>query len=209
MKRLKVIWCLLGFLFIVANANAQSSFTLEASQLYTSFKYTDSQGTSLNSEYSGIYKGAYGLGYRFTSLKGISIITGLGMRKAGATLVYDDMNYTWDLQYADVKLGFGYMFKKSKVRPYFNVSGYYAFLLSGFQTINNEDFDINDSKSLNNTDYGVLITPGVQFKFSDVISSYLEFNYIMGLQNLEKDADQKSANIAYGLTLGISISLSK
>lgn len=209
MKKIKCTLLLLGFISYVTTVNAQSSLTIEASQLYASFKFTDTEGANLNSEYSGVFTGAYGLGYRFIADNGIMFNVGLGMRKAGATLDYDAMNYTWDLQYANGRLGFGYMLKKDKISPYLSVSGYYAYMLRGFQTINNENFNLKKSKLLNETDYGIFITPGVQFKLSDAVSSFVEFNYLMGLNNLEKDENQKATNFAYGVTLGLSFSISK
>ncbi len=209
MKRIVQICFLFGLLSFATKAKAQSSMTVDFSPLYTSFKYADSQGVTLNSEYNGIYTGSYGLGYQLVTEKGLMLRTGIGMRKAGATMVYDNMNYTWDLQYADIKLGGGYMLKLGRLSPYLMVSGYYAFMLSGFQTINNENFDIKNSKSLSETDYGIVVSPGVKFTFSSIFSSYVEFNYLMGLQNLESDDAQKSSNLAYGLTLGVAISFGK
>jgi len=69
--------------------------------------------------------------------------------------------------------------------------------------------DIKKSKSLNDMDFGVSVTPGVQIIFSETVSSFVEFNYSMGLKNLDKDEGQKSTNIAYGLTLGLSFSFGK
>ncbi len=208
-KRIKIIWLLMGFICYVTVINAQSSITIEGTQLYSSFKFTNSQGATLNGDYSGKFTGAYGIGYRYVVGNGLMLRTGLGLRKAGATMVYDNMNYTWDLQYAEVKLGGGYMLKKEKVSPYLNVLGYCGYMLRGFQTINNESFDIKDAKSMNEMDFGVSISPGVQFTFSERFSSFVEFSYNLGLQNLEKDDSQESKNLAYGLTLGISISLDK
>jgi len=209
MKKIKIICLLLGFISYAATVGAQSSLTMEASQLYASFKFTDSQGSELNTEYSGIFTGAYGVGYRFITESGIMLRGGLGMRKAGATLVYDDINYSWNLQYADAKLGVGYMLKKDRISPYLSVSGYYAYLLRGYQTINNEDFNMKTAESLNEMDYGVFITPGVHITLSDAVSSFLELNYMMGLQNIEKDEGQDATNLAYGVTLGLSFTITK
>jgi len=52
------------------------------------------------------------------------------------------MNYTWDLQYASGRLGIWIFLKDDVVSPYLNVSGYYAFMLSGQQTINNEHHNV-------------------------------------------------------------------
>jgi len=206
MKKIKIIWIILGFIGCVATANAQSSLTVEASPLYASFKFTDSDGNKLNSEYSGIFTGAYGVGYRLVTAGGFMVNVGAGMRKAGATMVYDEMNYTWDLQYASGKLGVGYMLVKDNVSPYLSVSGYYGYLVRGFQTINNEDFNIVKSESVNTSDYGILVSPGIQLSVSENLATFIEFNYLMGFANLEKDESQKSTNYAYGLTLGLSFS---
>lgn len=206
MKKITIIWILLGFISIAATVNAQSGITVEASQLFASFKFTDAQGSSLNSEYSGIFTGAYNVSYRFVSEGGFMLSVGTGMRKAGATMVYDDMNYTWNLQYADSRLGIGYMLKNDLVSPYLKVSGYYAFLLRGFQTINNEDFNIKESETVNSSDFGLIITPGLQLSVTDEISTFFEFNYLMGLKNIEKDESQESKNYAYGLTIGLAFS---
>lgn len=214
MKKIIIILLFLGFITFTPTVNAQSGITIEASQLYASFNFTDASGTNLNSEYSGIFTGAYNAGYRHVLENGIMFRGGIGMRKAGANMTYDNMNYNWNLQYADARLGLGYMYKSKRksagsISPYLNVSGYYSYLLNGFQTINNEIFDIKKSKSINDMDYGVLITPGVQIGLSDAFSSYVEFNYLMGLQNLEKDEGQITANYAYQLTLGFMFSFIK
>ncbi|OFY72964.1 MAG: hypothetical protein A2275_08665 [Bacteroidetes bacterium RIFOXYA12_FULL_35_11] len=194
---------------LATTINAQSNLTIDASQQYSSFKFTDASGTSLNTEYTGVFTGAYSLGYRYISEKGIMANGTIGMRKAGANLDYDAMNYTWDLQYFQSKLGIGYMYKKLRFSPYITVAGYFGYMLRGFQIVNNEDFNLLKTKSLNEIDYGIIATPGVQYKISDAISTYAEFSYLMGLQNLEKDEGQKSQNLAYGVTLGLCFSIKK
>lgn len=208
MKRMKLV---LGFTFFAACLTlirAQSGLVLEVSPLYASFKFTDKAGVKQNKDYQGIYTGAYGIGYRFVSDFGLIINPGIGMRHGGANLVYDDINYSWRLQYANLKLGLGYMTRFENVNPYFIASGYYAFLLRGTQTLHNEILNITKSNVLSNIDYGLMFSPGVNIKLSDYVSSYVEFNYLRGLTNIEKDPLQKSKNFAYGLTLGVAFSFS-
>jgi len=206
MKRMKPFLWLTLFVAYVTTVPAQSGLVLEVSPLYTSFKFTDKEGIKHNSEYQGIYTGAYGIGYRLVSDGGLIINPGLGMRHGGANLVYDDINYSWRLQYANLKLGLGYMTQFETVNPYFMVSGYYAFLLRGTQTLHNEILNITKSNILSNIDYGLVFSPGVNIKLSDYISSFVEFNYLRGLTNIEKDPVQKSKNFAYGLTIGVAFS---
>lgn len=209
MKRNKIILILLAFLGVAASADAQSALTIDASQLLGSFKFTDSQSNSLNGDYSGILTRSSGIGYRYTTGSGLVIRTGLGLRNAGATMVYDNSNYSWDLRYADMKLGAGYMYISNLVSPYMTLSGYYGYLLRGYQTLNNEDFDIVNSGSMKRSDFGLIISPGVQFSASELLGIYIEFSYLMGLANLETDPGQKSANVAYMLTAGLSLSFGK
>jgi len=205
----KILLLSIGFILIdKASLKAQSNITIDASQMLTNFKFTDDQGAK-DKSYTGSYSGAYSIGYRHTGEKGLLLRGGVGMRKAGANLVYDAMNYSWNLQYLDVKLGVGWMFGKGRAKPYISASPYYAFLLKATQVLNNQYFNILDSKSLKTSDYGVFITPGVQFKASDAISVYGEFNYMLGLQNLETSASEKSYNRAYSLTLGVAFTITK
>lgn len=189
-------------------AGAQSSLTLEASQLYSTFRYIDSDGNNMNEEYKGLFTGGYGIGYRYAFDYGLTLHGGLGMRTGGANLVYDDMNYSWRLQYGEVKLGAGYRYDLTdRLYPYFNVSGYMGYMLRGTQTLNNEDFNITHSDILNRADYGVMFSPGAELILSDFISAYAQFSYLLGLQNLEKDNGQIARNRGGALTLGVAFAI--
>ncbi|HNR07809.1 MAG TPA: outer membrane beta-barrel protein [Saprospiraceae bacterium] len=209
MKILKSIYVLCLLAACSLTGLAQSGLVLEASQLFSSFKFKDRAGVSHNKEYQGLYTGGYGIGYRYVNDIGLIIKPGIGVRHGGANLVYDDQNYSWRLQYAEIKLGLGYMTRFEKINPYFMASGYYAFLLRGAQTTHNENLNITESDLLSNIDYGLIFSPGVNIKLSDYISSYLELNYFKGLTNIEKDPGQKTKNFAYGLSLGVAISLTE
>jgi hypothetical protein len=207
---LKPLLTLAAILCINATSMAQTSITLDASQMFSTFKFTDSQGNQ-DDNYSPNITGGYSIGFRHGGeLGGLLIRGSLGMRKGGATMVYDDMNYTWDLQYADVRAGIGYMMFGDRLQPYFTASPYFARLLKGNQWINNENFDVLKSNSFKKSDYGVYLTPGIQITLSDSFFVYLEANYIMGLQNVETgDNDQEAYNRAYALTLGASFNIKK
>jgi hypothetical protein len=208
MKRIKTFLLLAVLVAYINTVHAQAGLTLEVSPLLTSFKFTDKAGVKHNSEYQGIYTGAYGIGYRIVSDIGLVIHPAIGMRHGGANLVYDDINYSWRLQYANLKLGLGYMTQFETVNPYLMVSGYYAFLLRGTQTLHNEILNVTKSDVLSNIDYGLIFSPGVNIKLSDYASTYAEFNYLRGLTNIEKDPVQKSKNFAFGLTLGVAFAFS-
>jgi len=203
----KILLLSMGCFIFIKTSIAQSSMAIDASQVLSNFKFTDSEGNQ-DKSYSGNYSGAYSLGYRYASEGGLLIRTSIGMRKGGATLVFDGANYSWTLQYAELKLGGGYMFGQGRFKPYLSVSGYIGYLLKANQRVNNEDFDIINTQSLQKIDYGIIGSPGVQITLSDEISAYTQFSYLMGLQNIETDDNgQKASNVAYMLTLGIAFSI--
>lgn len=223
MKKLIIIF-LLGFLcmgtaikaqdpFSTASStskavNAQSGLTIDASQNITSFSFTDSDGV-VDKEYNPNYSGAYSLGYRNILSSGVILRGSLGMRNAGASLVVDESNYTWNFQYAEAKIGVGYLYSLDKIGIYLTASPYFGYLLKANQSLNNEDFDIINSENIEKIDYGVYVTPGVNFAMSEFISAYLELNVMRGFSNIETSINdtQSSNNTLYGCSLGLAFTI--
>lgn len=193
------------FILISVKVNAQSGIFIEASQLYTTFNFIDSQGNNLSNEYTGRYTGTYGLGYSYTTDFGLLFRTGIAMRNAGARLIYDDMSYSWDMQYAQAKLGLGYAYFTDKINPYLMAYGYYGHMLTGTQRLNNEHFDLLRSELLTEMDYGLIVSPGVEIVITENLSSFIELKYIHGFHNIETNESKTTNNIAYGLSFGLSI----
>ncbi len=203
----RAILILIGLVIFISGAKAQPALTLEASQYYASFKFLDTQSIKLNSEYQGLFTGAYGIGYKHSFDFPLIVKANLGIRNAGASMVYDDMNYSWNLQYGDLTAGAGYIHNFGRFNPYFLVSGYFGYLLRGTQTLNNEELNITESGILNPVDIGIIFTPGCELKLSDFISAYGEFSYLWGLKNIEIDEGQNASNFGMCLTLGLSFTI--
>ena len=136
MKRIILV---LTLILISYTSKAQEpSFTIEASQLVSTFKFVDSDNMKQNSDYQSIFTGAYGIGYRNAFRNNVIFKAGLGKRNGGANYVYDGMNYSWRLEYAEAKIGGGYILKRRVFSPYAVLNGYYGHLLRGTQILNNE-----------------------------------------------------------------------
>lgn len=196
----------IGCLVMSETAIAQSSITIDASQNMTNFKFTNSSGER-DMNYSPSYSGSYTLGYRYTTEFGLFGGVRLGMRGAGASIVIDDANYSWDLQYFNANLDLGFQYELGKVSPFLVVSPYYGYLLRATQTLNHQDFNIINSGDIKQSDYGLFISPGVSFAANDFISVYTQFNYMLGLQNIETNESQTANNALMGLTLGLSFNI--
>lgn len=210
MKYLKLKLLILGLMLFAGIAGAQQqSLTMDASQMVSSFSFLDSESNKQNVDYEGILTGSYSVGYRYILNESIIFRGAFGKRNGGANYVYDNMNYSWRLQYVDVKLGAGYMYNMGRISPYLVVSGYYGYLIRGIQVLNNEEFNITQSGILNQAEFGMVVNPGVNMKLSDYISTFVEFNYTRGLNNIETDESQKAHNLGYGVTLGLSFTITK
>jgi hypothetical protein len=184
-----------------------SSLTLEGSQVISNFKFFDSNGVKAE-DYISNFSGAYNVGYQFKKDGGFLVRSGVGMRKAGATLIFDDVNYNWSLQYMSINAGLGYAHGDGRFKPYITVAGYVGFLLKANQSINNEEFDIKTSEEIQNVDIGIIPSIGTQIQLADEISAYTEFSYLIGLKNIETSTGgQESTNVATVLTLGLAFSI--
>lgn len=198
----------LGFVtfFFVTNAISQSSVTIDASQNMTNFAFTNSQGER-DEDYNPNFSGSYSLGYRYQFDFGMFAGAKIGMRKAGASLIYDDANYSWDFQYFDARLNLGYQYDFDRLSAYFAVSPYFGYMLRATQTLNHEDYDIINSGDLEKSDFGLFFSPGAKYRINDFVSIYGQFNYMLGLQNIETVEAQKSQNRLMGLTLGLAFDI--
>lgn len=201
-----------------SNVSAQSSITIDASQQITNFAFADAAGDQESTllmfgndgTYKPEYSGAYSLGYAYSFDFNLFIKANVGMRNAGASMVYDDINYSWDFRYLQTKIGVGYAYDLGMFKPYIAVSGYYGYLLTAEQSINNENFDIRGNESIKSADVGLNIPLGVRIDANDLISVYTEAAYVMGLYNIETDeSGQNAKNVAYQFTLGLAFAIDK
>lgn len=198
---------LFPLLFIALHSTAQSNVTFDAGQVFSTFKFTDAQGEP-EKDFSNNIAGCFSIGYQYVQNNGLFFRANIGMRKAGASMIYNETNVIWNLQYADANLGLGYMLNKWRLKPYFSVSPYFGYMLKANQTIGPDTYNIMQNKSIKTTDYGLFFSPGIKIALSNIISFYAEYKYILGLQNLEK-SDQKSYNRGFSINLGISVAIIK
>ncbi len=184
---------------------AQSTVAFDAGQMFSTYKYTDSLGEI--KDFTKNITGCYNLGYQYINHNGLMVRTGIGMRKGGASLVYDGINTNWNTQYTDINLGVGYILNKWKLKPYLSSSFYYAYMLKAEQRLGQNTYDIKKNKSMSDTDYGLYITPGLKLALSNFVSFYAEYKTVLGLKNLEVSTNQKSYNRGFSINLGIAVSI--
>lgn len=207
MNRIRNIFLVSVFLTGAVPCFSQSFITIDGSQAFSNFKFTDSNGNT-DANYSSIATGGYSIGYRAFK-KGVFGRANVGMRRAGSSYEYDGKSITYNLQYCDIRLGVGYQYDAWRFKPYVSLSPYYSFLLKASQNLDGVNYDMKANDRLKNSDYGVLIVPGLSFFASDYISIYSEFSYLIGLQNIETTSNQTLKNKGFFISLGIAATLTK
>lgn len=186
----------------------QSAITFDVGEVFSTFKFIDDQGNKTN--FTNNITGCFSLGYQYINKNGLFILTNIGMRKAGASIVYDGLNVNWTIQYALANIGLGYMLNKRRFKPYFSASPYFGYMLKGNQIIGIDNLDIREQKSMKTTDFGLYFSPGFKIALSSYVACTAQYNYILGLQNLETSTGGKqSYNRGFSFNLGIAITIEK
>ncbi len=186
---------------------AQSTVTFDAGQVFSTYKYTDSQGEEKS--FSRNITGCFSIGYQYVTNSGLFIRVNAGMRKGGASIVYNEVKVSWQVQYADAGLGVGYIYNKWRLKPYLSVSPYYASMLKAEQTIGQDNYDIKKNKSMASSDFGLYISPGFKISLTNSVACFFEYREIIGLQNLETSSNQKSYNRGSSVNIGVSVAIIK
>ncbi|MES2398251.1 MAG: SPOR domain-containing protein [Bacteroidota bacterium] len=200
-----------GFVFSKPVA-AQGYINLEGAQVFSTFKFSakisnSDQVFSDNIDYYRTSVSAFSLIYQYENPNGIFALGGIGMRKAGSALVYNNLDYIWKMQYVDVKAGIGYQFNKWRIKPYASVLPYYASLLNAIQSVGLKSYDIKAEKSIKNYDFGLFLGLGFKATISKQISIFTEYSYILGLKNIETTIDQYLYNRGFSIKLGMSLNI--
>jgi hypothetical protein len=209
--KLQILATAFVILVSVKHSLAQPFLTLDASQVFSTFKFSSSLNQT-NAEsgapaYSNILSNGVGLGYEYVTSKGIIIGGGLGLRKGGASLVYKKMDYTWNLQYVDLKAAIGYQYDKWRLKPFVSVMPYYAYLISAKQSIGLNYYDIKTDNSIKNYDLGVFANAGVKVALSPYFSVYTNYCYNLALKNIETTTGQTLYNRGFAVKLGVAFSI--
>lgn len=193
-------------LLALLDVQAQHSLLLEAGQNRTEFFFYDSNDQR-DTSYDAAYSGSWALGYSYAFDMGVYITTKLGMRGAGASYVYDDFRYRWNLQYGEYRLGVGYRYPLKALALRLQTEGYLSYLLSAEQRLHNLDRDMIAAGTFVRRDYGVMVSPGLEYGLTDNLDLYADAAYMFGLANIEAEEGQTTHNRLLGLNLGVRIKL--
>lgn len=192
--------------------SGQSFMNIEVAQNFSTFKFSykfidNTDFANDYQQYTQINSVAYGAGYTKLYSSGLLLSGGLGFRKAGASLVYNRTNFLWDLQYIDFKVGAGYLYNRWSIKPYAYLMPYYAYLLSAKQSSGLNYYDVKSDNALKSHDFGLLLNVGLKVALSYYTDLFAEYNYNVGLNNIETAPEQFLYNRGFAVKLGLSINI--
>ena len=186
----------------------QPTLTIDAGRVFSTFQFINSQGNQLTELTTNNTTTSFGLGYQYPLQNGLFIRANIGLRKGGASMIYEGLNINWNIQYADANIGLGYMYNKWRLKPYFSLSPYLGYMQKGSQTIGADTYDIKKEKSMKTNDFGLFFSPGLKIALTKSIAFYAEYKYILGLNNLETaTTDKKSYNRGWAINMGVAVTL--
>lgn len=200
-----------SILLLVANQQtiAQSNVYVDVAQVFSKFKFSSATNNEApGSGYSTITNTSFGFGYQYANQNGLLLLGGLNIRKAGSALIVNKVNYSWNLQYIDIKAGVGYQYNKYRIKPYVVVAPSYSYLLNANQNVGLNYFDIKSTQSIKTSDFSVFFTGGLNIDLSRYFSIFVDYNYILGLNNIETGEGQFLYNRAFALRGGLLFNIS-
>jgi hypothetical protein len=205
----KIVIALL-FGVLATSGFTQNNVSVHLSQQYSKFRFLNSSG-ELDKNYRIDINNAYAINYFYLFDFGLMIRPELSYREAGSVFTGNMQLYKWDLHYANLDIGVGYMYAENDVKPYAGASFFLGYLFKGDQWMGNTYYDLVETESIKKLDLGVDGFIGVMYSFTDRASVFAEFRYTMGLFNLESNpvagVEQKLCNRAFSAHIGFAFDL--
>ena len=157
--------------------NSPNIISLNFSQTYSKFKFTDSEG-KIDPNMNFVIHAAYALDYYKIFNFGLYFKPEIGYKNYGSNSSVNDVNLDWSLHYFDGSLGIGYILngKENKLKPFIGASGYISTLIKAEQTIGPNAYDMIKQNAINKIDYGLYGHAGLNISLNKAISIFLEYN---------------------------------
>lgn len=202
MRKLLLLIVLIGF----TKVYSQDQVGIFFSQNYSTFRFIDSDNNKEDLDYTIGF--GYGILYQKALRDHLYIRTDLFYNKLGATQQIDIDKLDWDLHYAGLDAAFGYTFSFGRIKPFGNIGLYYSYLLKADQSIGTQYFDLLKEEVLNTSDFGLKVSIGTAFQYSDNGSVFISLNEDWGFKELEKSNDtQNMYNRNFSIQLGLHFSI--
>jgi len=175
-------------------------------QNYSTFRFVDSNDNKDDLNYT------IGFGYGALYQKAIGdfmfLRADLLYNKLGATSQEGIEKLDWELHYAGVDAFFGLKMDLGRLKPYAQAGLYYSYLLKADQHIGVLYYDLIKEDLLNKSDFGLKVSAGVSYQYSNEGNVFISINQDWGLWELEKsDDNQNMYNRNFSIQIGLRFSI--
>jgi len=195
-----------SFLFLTLNSFAQDYLTVSLAKSFSSFNFTNSKGEK-DKTIKTVTKNAYAINYMQVLDTIFFVRVELGVKEMGAYSVLNTEKITWNLNYADVNWGGGFILSVKKAKAYLGASFYGSYLLNANQTIGANYYDMKKDNTIKKNDFGINAFIGTIYPISTSTSMVIECAKSFGLNQLDASSNQKLFNKALFLKLGFTFRL--
>ena len=197
-----------SFLLIFSCGFSQDFVSVYFAQTYAKFNFKDQYGND-TVKLKSVAGSAYGVNYKRIYDKGFFVSGEFGYKNYSVASDFSNLNLGWSLDYLDLSVGGGYIYKKTKIQPYVGASLYDAYLYKAFQTIGSQSFDITANNVFKTNDIGINGFAGIIHSFSEIASLFFQVGYSKGLTNMETNPKQTTTNSALSFRFGMSFVIEK
>lgn len=203
---------LLLSLFIFSHASGQDYLSMAFAQHVSKLNFKDSKGKK--SDAFGFEPSfGYALNYQHVFKQGVYVRPEIAYKKYVANASISRQRLDYAFHYLDISIGMGYIYTKTRCRPYAGISVSTSALFKASQNIGVVHYDLISEKKILPVDVSIAAYAGVQYIFMERNSQneragvFLEAGYAHGLLQLEKDSGQKLSTQDISFRLGITFKL--
>jgi opacity protein-like surface antigen len=132
----------------------------------------------------------------------------INLFQAGAQSSIETLPLEWKLNY--LGLGCGYSYKALELKSITLSPGASIgldYLTKGQQSIGHQRYDLIENNVFNRMNLGMNLFANAQFKVTETLSLLLEYRFRLGLNQIEKDANETTRNISNTAFVGLSFKL--
>jgi hypothetical protein len=127
---------------------------------------------------------------------------------AGAKSTAENIPIDWKLNYLGVGCGYAYQvlqLKSITLSP--GASLGLDYLTKGEQSIGSQRYDLIENKVFKRVNLGMNLFANAQFKVTETLSLLFEYRFGLGINQIEKDADEVTRNVSNTALVGLSFKL--
>ena len=132
----------------------------------------------------------------------------INVYRAGAKSTAENIPLDWKLNYLGVGCGYAYrllQLKSITLSP--GASLGLDYLTKGEQSIGSQRYNLIENKIFKRLNLGMNLFANAQFKVTETLSLLFEYRFGLGLNQIEKDADEVTRNVSNTALVGLSFKL--